>query len=71
MFLKPNINNMTGRYNNCVKNVEFTFTFPMRTRDNLYRLKVPLEIPYSDEITELVQRLVTSFKLPAYIEDGE
>ncbi|XP_054271407.1 protein C12orf4 homolog [Macrosteles quadrilineatus] len=60
---------MQERYHNCMKKVEYVFTFPMRTKENMYRLNVPLEIPYTDSISELVQRLVTSFKLPAYVED--
>lgn len=53
------------------KQMDFLFTFPLQTReDTSYKLKVPMEIPFTDSIAELVQRLVSSLKLPAYIEEG-
>lgn len=52
------------------KQVNFHFSFPMRTRADLYHLNVPLEIPFTDSISELVQRLAISLKLPPYVEEG-
>uniref|UniRef100_A0A1B6G7P0 Uncharacterized protein n=1 Tax=Cuerna arida TaxID=1464854 RepID=A0A1B6G7P0_9HEMI len=59
---------MDNNYNP-VKQLEFNFAFPMRTREDLYQLKVPVEIPFTESIPELVQRLVSSLKLPPYIEE--
>lgn len=53
------------------KNIDFQFSFPMRTKENQHHLKVPIVIPLSDSVPELVQRLVTSLKLPPYIEEGK
>lgn len=52
------------------KQIDFHYTFPMQTKEDIYKLKVPLEIPFTDSTAELVQRLVTSLKLPAYAEEG-
>jgi hypothetical protein len=46
----------------------FTFKFPTCTTKQEYKLEVPIHIPYSGSIRELTQRLITSFKLPCYIE---
>jgi len=48
----------------------FTFKFPTCTTKQEYKLEVPIHIPYSGSIRELTQRLITSFKLPCYIEKG-
>lgn len=53
------------------KNIDFQFSFPMRTKENQYHLKVPIVIPLSDSVPELVQRLVTSLKIPPYVEEGK
>lgn len=52
------------------KNIDFQFSFPMRTKENQHHLKVPIVIPLNDSVPELVQRLVSSLKLPPYIEEG-
>lgn len=49
---------------------EFNFNFPLLTGSEQYRLKVPLHIPFSGCVSELTQRLMSSFKLPAYVEQG-
>lgn len=46
----------------------FIFTFPTCTTNQEYKLEVPIYIPYSGSIKELTQRLISSFKLPCYIE---
>lgn len=56
---------------NLTKNIDFNFSFPMQTKENLHHLKVPLVIPLNDSVSELVQRLVTSLKLPPYVEEGK
>jgi len=48
----------------------FTFKFATCTTKQEYKLEVPIHIPYSGSIRELTQRLITSFKLPCYIEKG-
>lgn len=53
------------------KNMDFHFSFPMRTKENQHHLKVPIVIPLNDSVPELVQRLVTSLKLPPYVEEGK
>ncbi|XP_021927005.1 protein C12orf4 homolog isoform X2 [Zootermopsis nevadensis] len=46
----------------------FVFQFPTCTTKQEYRLEVPIYIPYSGSIKELTQRLISSFKLPCYVE---
>jgi hypothetical protein len=48
----------------------FVFKFPTCTTKQEYKLEVPIYIPYSGSIKELTQRLITSFKLPCYVERG-
>lgn len=48
----------------------FVFKFPTCTTKQEYRLEVPIYIPYSGSIKELTQRLISSFKLPCYVEKG-
>ncbi|KAJ9586337.1 hypothetical protein L9F63_020045 [Diploptera punctata] len=46
----------------------FVFKFPTCTTNQEYKLEVPIYIPYSGSIKELTQRLISSFKLPCYVE---
>lgn len=46
----------------------FVFKFPTCTTKQEYKLEVPIYIPYSGSIKELTQRLISSFKLPCYVE---
>ncbi|XP_075226606.1 FERRY endosomal RAB5 effector complex subunit 3 [Lycorma delicatula] len=46
----------------------FKFTFPMETRSDEFILEIPIHIPYSGHVGELVHRILNSFKLPAYLE---
>jgi hypothetical protein len=48
----------------------FVFKFPTCTTKKEIRLEVPIYIPYSGSIKELTQRLISSFKLPCYVEKG-
>jgi len=48
----------------------FVFKFPTCTTKQEYKLEVPIYIPYSGSIKELTQRLISSFKLPCYVEKG-
>lgn len=47
---------------------KFFFEFPTLTTSDKYQLEVPIHIPFSGNIRELAQRLITLFKLPVYIE---
>ncbi|KAJ8668725.1 hypothetical protein QAD02_010388 [Eretmocerus hayati] len=46
----------------------FEFKFSACTSDQEYSLEVPLRIPFEGSTREFVHRLMSSFKLPAYIE---
>ncbi|KAF7993451.1 hypothetical protein HCN44_010046 [Aphidius gifuensis] len=46
----------------------FTFKFPTCKTSDEYTLEIPLKIPYHGSIKELSHRIVTSFKIPCYIE---
>jgi len=49
---------------------KFNFTFSACTTDEKYNLEVPIYIPFRGIIGELTQRLISSFKLPVYVEEG-
>lgn len=49
---------------------KFIFEFPTFTTNENYRFEVPIHIPFSGNIRELAQRLITLFKVPVYIERG-
>lgn len=49
---------------------KFIFEFPTLTTDDKYQFEVPIHIPFSGNICELAQRLITLFKVPVYIEKG-
>lgn len=53
-----------------LKEIDFNFSFPMRTREDLYHLKVPIKLPFTESIPEFVQRLAISLKIPPYVEEG-
>lgn len=46
----------------------FIFKFPTCTTNQEYTLEVPIKIPYYGSIKELMHRIMSSFKLPCYIE---
>jgi hypothetical protein len=46
----------------------FVFKFPTCTSDQEYCLEIPLKIPFQGSIKELVYRIMSSFKLPSYVE---
>ncbi|XP_046826127.1 protein C12orf4 [Vespa crabro] len=46
----------------------FMFRFPTCTTNEEYVLEIPLKIPYQGSIKELTYRIMSSFKLPYYIE---
>lgn len=46
----------------------FVFKFPTCTSDQEYTLEIPVKIPYEGCKKELVHRLMSSFKLPCYVE---
>ncbi|XP_041973754.1 protein C12orf4 homolog [Aricia agestis] len=48
----------------------FKFSFPTCTNEGiLYKLEVPVEIPYDGSTRELVQRVLKMFHIPVYLED--
>ncbi|XP_034253168.1 protein C12orf4 homolog [Thrips palmi] len=47
---------------------KFMFEFPTLTTDDKHQFEVPIHIPFSGNIRELAQRLITLFKVPVYIE---
>jgi hypothetical protein len=58
-----------GDDSNCI---EFVMKFPTASAmDQNYELKTSLEIPYKDSADELAHRLITSLRLPYYINDGK
>ncbi|XP_033321525.1 FERRY endosomal RAB5 effector complex subunit 3 [Megalopta genalis] len=46
----------------------FVYKFPTCTTNQEYVLEIPLKIPYYGSIKELMHRIVSSFKLPCYVE---
>ena len=46
----------------------FVFKFPTCTTNQEYKLEIPIKIPFQGSIKELVHRIMSSFKLPCYIE---
>lgn len=51
--------------------VEFVMKFPAASAiEQNYELKTSVEIPYKDSADELAHRLITSLRLPYYINDG-
>lgn len=55
-----------------VDSIEFVMKFPASSAiDQNYELKTSLEIPYKDSADELAHRLITSLRLPFYINDGK
>lgn len=46
----------------------FIYKFPACTTNQEYVLEIPLKIPYHGSVEELMHRLVSSFKLPCYVE---
>lgn len=46
----------------------FLFKFPTCTTNEEYNLEIPLRIPYNGSVKELMHRIMTSFKLPCYVE---
>lgn len=50
----------------------FLYEFPSCTTDELnFKLEVPVDIPLPGSTRELVQRVITIFHLPVYLEDGK
>ncbi|XP_046973011.1 protein C12orf4 homolog isoform X1 [Vanessa cardui] len=48
----------------------FEFSFPTCTNEELlYKLEVPVQIPYDGSTRELVQRVLKMFHIPVYLED--
>ncbi|XP_032523488.2 protein C12orf4 homolog [Danaus plexippus] len=48
----------------------FKFSFPTCTNEDLlFKLEVPVEIPYPGSTRELVQRILKMFHIPVYLED--
>ncbi|XP_078048100.1 FERRY endosomal RAB5 effector complex subunit 3 [Augochlora pura] len=46
----------------------FVYKFPTCATNQEYVLEIPLKIPYYGSIKELMHRIVSSFKLPCYVE---
>lgn len=46
----------------------FVYKFPTCTTNQEYTLAVPIKIPYHGSIKELMHRIMSSFKLPCYVE---
>lgn len=61
--------NIDNVYINDGREKEFNFNFPLLSGSEQYRLKIPLHVPFSGCVSELTQRLMSSFKLPAYVEE--
>ncbi|KAI4502370.1 hypothetical protein M0802_002282 [Mischocyttarus mexicanus] len=51
----------------CVEKV-FVYKFSTCTTNQEYVLEIPLKIPYQGSIKELTYRIMSSFKLPCYVE---
>lgn len=57
-----------------LENATKTFKFSFATctnEDLLFKLEVPVEIPYPGSTRELVQRILKMFHIPVYLEDGK
>lgn len=60
---------MTADVRNNVRN--FQFSFPTCTVKELkYELEVPIEIPFKGSTREFTQRLISTFRIPVFVEDG-
>ncbi|OXU24826.1 hypothetical protein TSAR_007592 [Trichomalopsis sarcophagae] len=46
----------------------FVFKFPTCTTNEEYTLQIPIKIPFRGSVKELVHRIMSSFKLPCYVE---
>ncbi|XP_043283117.1 protein C12orf4 homolog [Venturia canescens] len=46
----------------------FKFEFPTCTTNDNYTLEIPLKIPFNGSVKELTHRIMSSFKLPCYVE---
>ncbi|XP_011067589.1 PREDICTED: uncharacterized protein C12orf4 homolog isoform X1 [Acromyrmex echinatior] len=46
----------------------FVYKFPTCTTNQEYTLEIPLKIPYHGSTKELMHRIMSSFKLPCYVE---
>ncbi|XP_015112334.1 protein C12orf4 homolog [Diachasma alloeum] len=46
----------------------FVFKFPTCTTNEDYTLEIPIKIPYRGNVTEFAYRIMSSFKLPPYVE---
>ncbi|XP_017884262.1 protein C12orf4 homolog [Ceratina calcarata] len=46
----------------------FTYQFPTCSTNQKYLLEIPLKIPYHGSVKELTHRIMSSFKLPCYVE---
>uniref|UniRef100_A0A0C9RB08 CL004_0 protein n=1 Tax=Fopius arisanus TaxID=64838 RepID=A0A0C9RB08_9HYME len=46
----------------------FVFKFPTCTTNEDYALEIPIRIPYHGNVTEFAYRIMSSFKLPSYVE---
>jgi len=52
-------------------NVESEFKMEVKIQHKCFKIKVPLKFPFPETgIHELVQLIITSFKLPLFVEDG-
>ncbi|KAG7206954.1 hypothetical protein KM043_000845 [Ampulex compressa] len=58
---------MNMQEDNCTEKT-FVYKFPTCTTNQEYTLEVPLKIPYRGSIKELTHRIMSSFKLPCYVE---
>lgn len=47
----------------------YTYKYPTCTTNQDYTLEIPLKIPHHGSIKELAYRIMSSFKLPCYIEE--
>ncbi|XP_066995758.1 FERRY endosomal RAB5 effector complex subunit 3 isoform X2 [Anabrus simplex] len=47
---------------------KLSFVFPTCTSKDEYCLEVPIHVPFSGSTSELTQRLISTFKLPPYVE---
>lgn len=50
----------------------FLYEFPSCTTEELtFKLEVPVDIPLPGSTRELVQRVITMFHIPVFLEDGK
>jgi len=61
------LKNMNKAEEECVERT-FVYKFPTCTTDQEYTLEIPIRIPYHGSIKELMYRVMSSFKLPCYVE---